>query len=617
MIRFSISLILLFFLTAQPAVVTAEAQKKSPVPAGFNKVPPNQQQIDDNSRIKFARDLMRDKNFEGAAALLETIYEKQPNNNSVISLLRSCYNQLGYYTKTENMIRKMLAAHPDRYVNHQFLAEALARQNKTEEALLSYKSAVENVLNEDSTQYLNIVRSMSAYGFESEAINLIKDIRTQKNDPKVLSLEAGKISEATRDYKTATLEYFSALDDTSRGGVEAEGRLLNLLSNENATIDVEKELLSQTGNSPRTKVARLLSVHYLKTGQPEKSYQFARLQDSLDGKNGLAILNHIRSCNERKLYQDAVIAFEKSPPVYVKKPMYFEALRIYAIALVQLGRYRDAIVVYDSVVAKFPRRQDQAEACFKIGQIYLDNLMDYESARIIFDSVIAHHTSGGGYFKSLTSLPHCYLRQGDLDEALTKFDMLSGLRFNQDALEEIQYYRGLIFFYQKNYDSSKTVFNRMLVDFPRGFYLNDALQLIMLFNDGAEAPAYLHDYSQALLYEERQIPDSAKIVLDKIVNDENPLLADISLYKLCQMNLDSFDSTSVLDNIEIMSEKYPESYYYPFVLKTKAEILLENPETWEKGKEIYRHLLESYPDYPFISDVRKRLRELEIDTQTG
>ena len=615
MIRYSIFLMLLFFLIAQPAVKSEEAQKKPP--AGFKRVQPNQQQIDDNSRIKFARDLMREKNFDGAAALLETIYERQPDNNSVIYLLRSCYNQLGYYTKTEMMTRSMVEAHPERYVNHQFLAEALARQNKTDEALQSYQRAVGKVIREDSTQYLNIVRSMSSHGFESEAINLIKEIRTQKNDPKVLSLEAGKISEATRDYKTATLEFFSALDDTSRGGVEAEGRLLNLLSNKEAASDVEQELLAQSGNSPRSKVARLLSVHYLKNGQPEKSYQFARLQDSLDGKNGQAILYHIRSCSERKLYQDAVNAYEKSPPVYANEPMYYEALRIYAKALVQLGRFRDAIVVYDSVVAKFPRKQDRSEACYKIGRIYLDNLMDYESARKIFDSVIAYHTSGSGYPKSLISLPHCYLRQGDLDKALSKFDRLSGLRFNQDALEEIQYYRGMIFFYNKNYDSSKTVFNRMLVDFPRGFYLNDALQLIILMNEGAEAPMFLYDYSRALLYEERRMPDSAKVFLDKIVEKENPLLADISLYKLCLMSLESFDSTSALGYIETMSDQYPDSYYFPFGLKVKAEIFLENPETWEKGKEIYRHLLESYPDYPFISDVRKRLRELEIDTRTG
>ena len=615
MIRYSIFLILFFILIIQPAVVSEEAIKKPP--AGFKRAPRNQQQVDDNNRIKFARDLMRERNYEGAAALLEALYERLPDNNSIINLLRSCYNQLGYYTKTEMMIRNKLKSHPENYINHQFLAEALSRQNKTDEALQSYKSAVEKVVSEDSTQYLNIVRSMSFYGFEQEAINLIKEIRTQKNDPKVLSLEAGKISEATRDYKTATVEFFSALDDTSRGGVEAEGKLLNLLSNEEAVYDVEQELLAQSGNSPRLKVARLLSVHYLKKGQPEKSYQFARLQDSLDGKNGQAILLHIRSCNERKMYQDAVNAYEKSPPVYASEPMYFEALRIYANALVQLGRYRDAIVVYDSVVAKFPRKQDRSEACFKIGQIYLDNLMDYKSAQKIFDSVIAHHTSGSGYPKSLISLPHCYLRQGDLDKALSKFDRLSELRFNQDALEEIQYYRGLIFFYKKDYDSSKTVFNRMLVDFPRGFYLNDALQLIMLLNEAAEAPVYLNDYSQALFYEERRIFDSTKIVLDKIVNDGNPLLADISLNKLCLMSLESFDSTSALGYIEIMSEKHPDSYYFPFCLKIKAEILLENPETWEKGKEIYRHLLESYPDYPFISDVRKRLRELELDAHTG
>lgn len=615
MIRFSILILAFLALLIIPTDISADVEKEPP--SGFKIAPRNQQEIDDNNRIQFARDLIRNKNFEGAAALLETIYEKKKDNNSVISMLRTCYNQLGLYTKEEMLVRSILKTSPDNYINYQFLAEALARQNKTDEALQSYQQAVKLIINEDSTHYLNIVRSMSYHGFEAEALSLIKEIRTKKNNPSVLSLEAGKISESTRDYKTATFEFFSALDDTSRGGVEAEGRLLNLLANDEAVAVVEKELLAQAGDSPRAKVARLLSVHYLKTGNPEKSYQFARLQDSLDGKNGLAILSHIRSCFERKLYQEAVVAFEKSPTAYTDEPMYFEALRIYADALVQLRRYSDAIVIYDSVAAKFPRKQDQSEACYKIGRIYLDNLMDYESAIKMFDSVIAFHNSGGGYFKSLISLPHCYLRQGDLDEALNKFNMLSKLRFNEDALEEIDFYRGMIFFYQKNYDSSQVVFNRMLVDFPRGFFLNDALQFIVLMTDAAEAPEYLHDYSQALLFEEQRQPDSAKTVFDKIVKDKNPLLADITLYKLSLMSLEKFDSTSALGYIETMSEQYPDSYYLPFGLKTKAEILLNNPETWIKGKEIYRHLLENYPNYPFISEIRKRLRELEIDTHTG
>ena len=172
-------------------------------------------------------------------------------------------------------------------------------------------------------------------------------------------------------------------------------------------------------------------------------------------------------------------------------------------------------------------------------------------------------------------------------------------------------------FFEKKYDSAKAAFNKLIVDYPEGYFVNDALQLMLLLEAASGADDLLYDYSNALLFEQRRRYDSMAVVLERIAVNENPALADVALYRLALLSLDRFDSTSALGFVDRLQERLPESYYLPYGLKIKADILLTSPDTEEAGREIFRHLLEAHPNYPFTSEVRKRLRELELDRRTG
>ena len=52
-------------------------------------------------RVVVARQLIRQRNYEGASALLEVVLEGDPGNRVVQSLLMTCYEQLKYYEKAE------------------------------------------------------------------------------------------------------------------------------------------------------------------------------------------------------------------------------------------------------------------------------------------------------------------------------------------------------------------------------------------------------------------------------------------------------------------------------------------------------------------------------------
>jgi hypothetical protein len=77
------------------------------------------------------------------------------------------------------------------------------------------------------------------------------------------------------------------------------------------------------------------------------------------------------------------------------------------------------------------------------------------------------------------------------------------------------------------------------------------------------------------------------------------------------------DSTSALESIDRLDSAFVDSYYRPYGLKLKADMLAGKAETLDAAKAIYRQLLEQFPNYPFASDIRKRLKQFETDFKIG
>jgi tetratricopeptide (TPR) repeat protein len=127
----------------------------------------------------------------------------------------------------------------------------------------------------------------------------------------------------------------------------------------------------------------------------------------------------------------------------------------------------------------------------------------------------------------------------------------------------------------------------------------------------------LYDYSNALLFEQMRQYDSMVARLESVVEAENQALADVALYRLARVSFDHFDTTTAMGYIDRLTEDFPESYYTPFGQKTRADVLMSDPDTRDKAVEIYRELLKQHPNYPFTSAVREILRQVEVDQNIG
>ena len=112
-----------------------------------------------DSRIVTARQLMKNQNWEAAAAMLEVVYESDESNQTVINLLKNCYSQLKQYGKLETLIRRQIDLSPTNLTLRLELGEVLADQGMKEKAVEAYRDAAGFIKQPDNGQYLLFVRS--------------------------------------------------------------------------------------------------------------------------------------------------------------------------------------------------------------------------------------------------------------------------------------------------------------------------------------------------------------------------------------------------------------------------------------------------------------------------
>jgi len=560
-----------------------------------------------NEQLRLARDLIRQRNHAGAAAYLEKLYAENNTSEIIFNLLRTCYMNLKQWTKAETISRRFTELYPDKAKYHFFLGDAFIKEGRREDALDAYLKSASLCNDQGAVRIATILERLLNENFIDHAVTIIDSIRIFNDDSSFFALQRGRALEAGGQYTAAAGEYFIALD-TASSAAAAERQLHGMLDFPTSSEETEQALVALAPVSANFRAFRLLTNYYLGHGNYEKASGYAIRQDSAEGLKGAALIQFARNCQERKLFAEAVRMTEYLRSQHADQPLMADISLLQADALVQLGRVEEALALYDTVAAATAYPGAIGEALYAIGTIYYSQLRDYDKALIYFDSVVNHHRRGKIYLDARLRIPRVYLAKGDLEEADAHLKVLSERHLTEDAQEEVMFYRGLIRFFNKQFDSSRADFQKMIVKHPRGYYVNDALELLVLIDEAAGSPELLHEYSNALLFEERQMPDSAIVHLQAVADASNRAIADFALYRLASTTMNHTDTSAVLGCLYRLIEEFPESYYLPYSLKMKADIFFVDEATSEDARQIYRRLLEEFPTYPFIPDVREKMR---------
>lgn len=607
-----ISLLLTLLVSGVASVHAQEAQS----PFTGKKIIGFQPTSED--KVALARRLIALQRFQEAADLLESQYEAQPDNDVVVNLLRTCYDQLKQYEKAELLVRRVVEKQPRNYGQMLYLAELLVRMNREQEALAGYDQAAAILDEVGQGGAMMLIRSLINSQLDSAAQVRIDSARSRYGDKTLFALERGSILEKHQQYREAVREYLPLLvRDSAVDSDHGEQRLLALLNFEASSAEVEGLLKTVADSTSSVRVMRLLTDHYLKAGRFDEAFSYSLRQDSLEGRNGVALITYAHQCQERRLWPQVVRATEIILQQHPDGRFFAETSFARARALAELGRAEEAAQVYTNLAQQAPDVKTQGDAIYGLGVLYSEYLHDYDRALVYYDSVINYFPRGQGYLMARKAAPLCHLRKGRLTQAREQLTSLGQSRLPDDLREEIAFLSGLVEFYDRRYDTAQSIFRKLTVDYSEGFYVNDALRFVMAITEAKGVGSALDDYSGALYARYRGEVDSARTLLIAVADGKPPALGDIGLYELIGLELKQPDSAAALEAIDRLDKEHPESYYRPLGLKLKADILIGSGRDLKQGLELYRILLENYSEYPFTREVRDKLRELESRAPVG
>jgi len=588
------------------------AQVDSKVVPPPRTVKARSQTTGEDQRMIVARRLVNNRDYENAANLLEAINDSLPDNTVVETLLLRCYENLGHYVKGETLARKMLKANPGQVTFALKLAELLAKQEKTNEAGEVYSQTLAMMGSNDTNGLTRVITSMLNNGVDSLTYHLIDSLRHQRAEVSLFGLEKGQALEKQKKYREAVREYNAVLAvDTTRLAMQAEKRLLELL----AFVETEPlviEILTTADNfSDNQRAIRLLTSHFIRTGQYDRAFEFSLKQDSTENLNSRALMFFMRQCSERQKSRQVIrmgeyILGENRPG--------FSTLNTYRLlgeAYAATEQFQKALAVNSKLIDLTPEAAQKAEVLASNGYIYLYGLSDCDSALICFDSVVLQYPQGFGFVNALRGVPLAQLGKGELETSRRAFIALNRRHLNPDLKEEIAYYLASLDFFEHRFDSATTGLRKLMIDYPRGLYVNDALELLMVMTEAEEDTSRLIDYAAAWLYEIRREIDQARRQWEKMTTDNNSALADNALYRGIKLDLMRGDTLQAEDHLKQLQDDFPDSYYLPWALHTRGDLALTSKEGRTQARECYRQLLEDFPNYPFVSEIREKLRDLE------
>lgn len=578
------------------------------------EAPPLERQLilpDSDERITAARQLIRSKNYEGAAALLETIYESDPTNEIAANLLRSCYQELRYHDKLSLLLSQQAERNPHNLHYRLSLAETFLGQGKIEQARLEYEKLIQTITKGGQFELLIVIRSLIGHNQFDMALDYIQQQRTQTSNPQLYRLEEGIILEKQRRYRDAALIYLPlAAADSTPIGSDAERRLMAMLEFGESSLQVEQTLKENLAAVTGARTASLLVAYYLRDGRFEDAFAFAIRQDSLERAKGLALVSYIRQCIDRKAFPQAIRMAEYFSVSYPSNPMLNEVNLRHGQALAEVGRFDEAIAKLQLSFSS-PNPQDKADAYLSIGTIYLNQMKLPDSAIAYFEKSIDASKRGLAFVNARRFIPIAHVRAGRLDKARSIWSEQLTQKLSEELLEEATWSIALVDFFEHKFDSAEIGMRRVVVTHPRGFFVNDCLRLLVVIADAKESPELLQKFADAERFMFQQEYDSARMAITGLIETENHILSPVALYELASLDVLLNDSSAAIGQIDRLTAEYPDSYYIPYGLKLKADLLAVNPLEREKAAVLYRQLLEKYPNFPYVSEVRKRLRQLQ------
>lgn len=610
------------------------------------------QQIERSLVPKFqeADALLRDGEYERAAALFEALVNDSPETYVFFERLLRAYENMKWYDEAIARI----AERGEYAGNVSLMAEKgrlLYLDGQEQPALQMWEQTIEADPQNEQT-YRTVYRAMTDVRHMTGAADVLEEGRERLGDADAFRFELANLYGVTGQHDRAAAEYVQVIASDERRLSFVRNRLSRLFEQDGALEAAIPVVEAAVEDEPLYQPFReLLGWLYLEGEHFEQALDAYRAIDRLEGSNGRQLLSFASAAIDGSAYAAALTAYQEvidryedsgaalraqlglaatfehwgdelsemsaAPRASLEEQMQPDesenASEDQAEEMTAEHAYRRALKGYESFLDSEPGHQQEATVLERIGRLHLEVTRDFDAAEAAFRQLLEDHSQAEEAPRAAFNMGRVALKRGDLERARVFFSRVIDERRTGELVDEARYELALLHFYRGEFEASETLLSAVRSN-TTSDVANDAIELRLLILDG-QGPDSLHTALRTLatsqLLQRQHHHEAALSRLDTLLAQHASHSVAPAAWMARTESLQALGSVAeAVDQLLELPERFPRSTLADKALFRAASILEHQIGDEAAALDTYIQLIESFPGSVRVSDARERIRIL-------
>ncbi|MBK9722801.1 MAG: tetratricopeptide repeat protein [Saprospiraceae bacterium] len=575
---------------------------------------------------RLAQQYYNDGEYEKAATLYQSMYQKNPNNDNFFNRYVDCLMALKQFSECEDIVRKEINRKPKEVQLYVTYGNLLIRRNDPDKAEKQFLDAVDKL-----TADVSIIHRLANAFIQITRYDLA--IKTYEKGEKLMKSQTfftynlADLYRRKGDLETM-MKYF--LDGLENQSVQVQGiqnLLIAYLTPEQYKI-LQAQIYQRLDKNPESiPFAELLMWSLVQVKEYGNAFRQAKALDRKLNENGNRIFNLAMAAAADNDLHTAIDALNYIREKGVSGSFYHEACRqVLALRrqlIIERNDYKQADLValetdYQKYKDEFGKNYLSAPLVIEYAELearYLNNLD--KAINLLLELVKSNFVEPHTKAKAKLDLGDYYLITGERWEATLLYSQVDK-DFKEDELGELarfknarlSYFAGDFQWAQEQFDILKRATSRLIS--------NDAIDLSVFIQDNLNQDTTgesLSMYSQAELKVFQNQYDSALYKLNQIpfTDPEIKFLEDDVWFLEAKIYNHKKQTEAAIKKYELILEKHKEEIRADNALYELAQIYDYQLNNKEKAKELYEKLFMEFSNSVLAVEARKRFRILRGD----
>lgn len=565
-----------------------------------------------------AYDYFRKGEFDKAASIYQSLYEKNNFNSSYLSRLLYCHRQLNDYERAQELVNNHLKKYPTQIQFYVELGYNFELQHDQEKAVYYYDKAIDELQNNPIYGY-TVGRSFQNnhlldYALESYKISMAANPKANYNiQLAAIYGEKGEIENMFNAY----LDLVEKDQKYSATILRYLNRYITDDKENKYNVTFKKLLLVRLQKNPLNAWNEMLSWMFVQQKQYGSAFNQEKALYKRNDSLGLGGISNVGSIAYRYEDYDAVVQCfsyivenSDSESDIIKSKLYL------LYASMETSEDVDAInAQFEELFSEFGKNASTIDIQLAYADFLTFEMNESDKGIAILKDALQYRVDDFQKGEIKISLGDLLVYEGKFNEALVYFSQVQTKLKNHMLAQNARYKVAQTSFYKGDFKWAQTQL-KVLKQSTSQRISNDAIALSLIISDNSVQDSLklaLKSYAQADLLAFQNKNEQAVDTLAQVLqNHKGHPIEDEALFKQGEIfeKMQMYDSaaSNYLKLIEINNQDIlvDDAYY------RLAEISLKQNNV-EKAKEYYQKIIFDYASSIYMVDARKKFRTLRGD----